>query len=745
MEKLDRKSRLTWIGKGINRITRARSRERDEDDKRDPHKIPSPFGLEAPHTHQDSDEATQAPATFLACATQRKEGGDEELMGIKSDKRGKKGYQRVVIICKCKNPSETDKQRQAVAQEIKPGEKPVIPQGSHLVSSSAVFLQPSSQQQPGKTVFLLQITHPAINQNTPKDLQKSAGQALANIKKRLELEDHSHTADSDNKYFQTCMSSPPVPSAPPYEEIVKQEQEQEQGAVGGALPYEEGDKIPGAQEDQDVWINPDPPAKQGPDKTEHMIIIHKKESSQNKQTLKFLANEQLTRMGWSNLKFPDRSQEIAKDAMPDDIWGYVLRNVQEDNNGAMPKGAMKGENKAVTFASFIKKDYQNIWMNKAFKTYNLSSDLEMTLLISNANEDPSLNDLKIHFGKWDEGVMAFLYATIDEEEKKRKGDLQPEQQQDDILEDMRRAEKMENDRRARQEGHRLEHERQMAEQKAEFERVKKENNDKLDDLYKEVDTIERVIRHSRLQSRRLSRVASSLSSRAPSPTESSRETLRQAKLRLKQLNKEKDLKGRQQSTIDRIMDMEVPKKERMSAENSADEDAAWIESEEEIPLHDENHEEQRKKEKIKFYRVQMKLKESRKPEGHYVCPDGDCIYTSSREEKIPNHVLNHHGKQGLLVEQALLEQLRIEKAQQDAKENQKTNKIKLEQEEREEKIQKQMGDLKEALKLMEEKEKKLKLMAEQAEKVKETQLCDNSLPVTVKKEVEKKSNQKQKN
>ena len=175
-----------------------------------------------------------------------------------------------------------------------------------------------------------------------------------------------------------------------------------------------------------------------------MIIIHKKESSQNKQTLKFLANEQLTKMGWSNLKFPDRSQEIAKDAMPDDIWGYVLRYVQEDNNGAISKGAMREENKAVTFASFIKKDHQNVWMNKAFKKYNLSSELDMTLLISNANEDPSLKDLKIHFGKWDEEVMAFLYAIIDEKDKERKGDQQPEHKQDDILEDMRRAEKADN-------------------------------------------------------------------------------------------------------------------------------------------------------------------------------------------------------------------------------------------------------------------------------------------------------------
>jgi hypothetical protein len=149
MEKLDKKSRVKWIEKGITRISRARSRERDEDDKRDPHKIPSPFVLEAPHPHQDSEEASRSPATFLACATQPKEGGEEELMGIKFDKKGKKGDQRVVIICGCKNLKDTDNQRKAVAQEIGRGEKPVVPQGSHLVSSRAVFLQPNSQQQAG--------------------------------------------------------------------------------------------------------------------------------------------------------------------------------------------------------------------------------------------------------------------------------------------------------------------------------------------------------------------------------------------------------------------------------------------------------------------------------------------------------------------------------------------------------------------------------------------------------------------
>ena len=156
------------------------------------------------------------------------------------------------------------------------------------------------------------------------------------------MDDASHTTEMDDRYFQICMSSPPVPSAPPLEEIVKQEQEQ--GAAGGDLPYDEGDKIPGAHEDQNEWIHPEAPAEQGLDRTEHMIIIHKKKSSQNKQPLKYLANEQLTKIGWSDLKFPDRSQENANDALPGDIWGYVLISVQDENK---------------TYVSFIKKDHQD--------------------------------------------------------------------------------------------------------------------------------------------------------------------------------------------------------------------------------------------------------------------------------------------------------------------------------------------------------------------------------------------------
>ena len=89
----------------------------------------------------------------------------------------------------------------------------------------------------------------------------------------------------------------------------------------------------------------------------------------------------------------------------------------------------------------------------------------------------------------------------------------------------------------------------------------------------------------------------------------------------------------------------------------------------------------------------MKLKVSHAPKGHYICPDVDCKYTNSREEKIPTHVLGHHGKNFTLVTQALLERDNIRIAQQEAKENQKANKIKQEQEAKEERNQTQLANL----------------------------------------------------
>ena len=199
-----------------------------------------------------------------------------------------------------------------------------------------------------------------------------------------------------------------------------------------------------------------------------MIIIHKKKTSQSNQSLKVLANEQLTKMGWTELKFPDKSKENAKDALPGDIWGYVLRLVQDES-----KAAIKRNNKQVVFVSFIMKDHQNIWMKKAVKTYNFSSELDITLLISNANEDKILVDLKTHFGKWDEEVMTLIHASIDREEKKNIENMKKEQKNDDIYDDLKRAE---NERQAQEQARRLnqEHKNQLTRQQAEFDRKEAE-------------------------------------------------------------------------------------------------------------------------------------------------------------------------------------------------------------------------------------------------------------------------------
>ena len=87
MDRLDRKSRDSFLDRGILRILRARSTERDETEKREPHKITSPFLLESPHTHQTPEETKKAPATFLTCATEKKEGTEGELMGIKFERK----------------------------------------------------------------------------------------------------------------------------------------------------------------------------------------------------------------------------------------------------------------------------------------------------------------------------------------------------------------------------------------------------------------------------------------------------------------------------------------------------------------------------------------------------------------------------------------------------------------------------------------------------------------------------------
>ena len=90
MNRLEGRSRDSFLEKGILKMIRVKSAERVETDKREPHKITSPFVLESPHTHQDPKAAETSPATFLTCAIRKKEGVLGDLMGIKSEKKEKK-------------------------------------------------------------------------------------------------------------------------------------------------------------------------------------------------------------------------------------------------------------------------------------------------------------------------------------------------------------------------------------------------------------------------------------------------------------------------------------------------------------------------------------------------------------------------------------------------------------------------------------------------------------------------------
>ena len=113
----------------------------------------------------------------------------------------------------------------------------------------------------------------------------------------------------------------------------------------------------------------------------------------------------------------------------------------------------------------------------------------------------------------------------------------------------------------------------------------------------------------------------------------------------------------------------------------------------------------------------MQIKESQCPRGHYVCPDVDCQYISSREERIPKHVISQHSKQGPFVDKAKEDLQRIKLEKESAQGNKKANIIKLEQEVKEVKIKKEMTDLREALKRVEEIHKN---MMKEAEKKNQT-------------------------
>ena len=219
MENWDRKTRGSFLPRMIKRLRESKSPDQSETKAKKPHKVPTPFPLVGQHTHQDDDQAEIAPAIFLACARKKENG---QLMRFKVDEEGgQKGDQKVYVICMCKNPEQKDLKRIAIAQVVVnsgPSHrrvKPVIPVGGHLVGSRVVFLRETSQPE-DKEIFLLNVTHPAINTDTTYNLKKSAYQALMAITEDLKIEELQENAEVDNEFFNRY-----VASFPTYKEIMK--------------------------------------------------------------------------------------------------------------------------------------------------------------------------------------------------------------------------------------------------------------------------------------------------------------------------------------------------------------------------------------------------------------------------------------------------------------------------------------------------------------------------------------------
>ena len=240
------------------------------------------------------------------------------------------------------------------------------------------------------------------------------------ITNHLKIEEIQEVAEKDKEFYNQYMAS-----APPYEEVMKAHQEEDLGArqkepkrgidqtkkvktePTANLPYNLGDKVPGSEEDQKTWTT----LTKRPDQTDRMILIYKNPDSKSKSKVKQLCSEYLTKLGFGNLEFPSKSFEHSEGAYPDKIWGYVLRYMKNNPNMEDPNISIVP--KATTNASFIKKDVKQIWLDQRYVTKNANPHLKLALLLHDAHiKEPRLNEIKSHFGTWDESVMTFLYTVI---------------------------------------------------------------------------------------------------------------------------------------------------------------------------------------------------------------------------------------------------------------------------------------------------------------------------------------------
>ena len=118
------------------------------------------------------------------------------------------------------------------------------------MSAKIIFLK-QDDQQAKKQIFLLNISHPSINQNSLAELRKSAARALTTITEALKIEEYQIVADSDKEHFNKYLASAPTyedvmkageyvePEEPEDKEVVKKElgaRRKETGATGGMKP-----------------------------------------------------------------------------------------------------------------------------------------------------------------------------------------------------------------------------------------------------------------------------------------------------------------------------------------------------------------------------------------------------------------------------------------------------------------------------------------------------------------------------
>ena len=181
------------------------------------HQVESPFPLPLPHSHQEDNEARTTPAIFLACALQS---GD--LMKIKDDDpRDPRG----AILCSCTDPTKRNPNRTATFQEFKKGQNIIIPPGTHLIDSRAVFMNAENKDTitmiGDKEVFLLNIQKsgmsPDTKEDSPETRQFRAYRALMQITEKLNLEQQIKNQEMDHGPANNAF----IASAPDYAELAK--------------------------------------------------------------------------------------------------------------------------------------------------------------------------------------------------------------------------------------------------------------------------------------------------------------------------------------------------------------------------------------------------------------------------------------------------------------------------------------------------------------------------------------------